>query len=400
MFLEKIQRFIKGYVEFQAKGGFPERFINLSSEKKLDIQNVKMYKETITASCDIAAYKKIRPIAKKAGMKIRMVKKHGLPFWIYKKRNRVGIVAGLLFFIIMTCVLSGYIWTVDVNGNVNIPSEDILEAFSSLGVKPGIKKGSFNTKETVRKALTEIDELMWTAINTDGCRITIEVKERVENKVEKEDETPSNIIASDSGQIILVENFLGTQVVETGSAVEKGDVIVSGAVINRDETVSFYKAEANVLARTKNTVNESVSFFEEMRIYEKVKKKYFLNFFTFEIPLNINLKKNGDYIFSSGEDFLSSEGQKLPLGIITQRKAYYKIRKVKIAENAAKLMCAEKYFREIDENFDDIEIEKTLTEKGKTTGGYKINSVFECIENIGESKKMDITIENDTDNAY
>ncbi len=394
MFTEKIVRLLKGFVEITARGGFPERFINLCSKNGINIQNIKMFGNTITASCDIKSYLKIRPVAKKSGMKVHMTKKCGLPFFLHKKRNRIGIIFGFVFLIFATSFLSSRIWTVDVKGNENIPAEKIEEYFYEMGVKTGIKRNSINVKEKAREALKKIDGLMWAAVNTDGCKITIEVKESVEKETEnKKDGLPSNIVASNSGQIIRIENFLGTPVAEVGSAVEKGDVIVSGAVINKDESVSFYKADAKVTARTKNTVTATCFAVQDMRVYKKSKNKYFLVFFNLCLPLNYVKVPNENCNFSQGVDFLSSNKTKLPLGIITERYVSYEKKKVKLTSCATKLMSAEKYFREVDDRFDEIEIEKVSPFIKSDKISSTVQSVFECIEDISESKIMDLQID-------
>lgn len=400
MFWENFLNFLKGYVEFRAVGGFPERFINLCSSNSVDIKNVRMFKETITGICGIKSYGKIRKIAKKSGMKVRIIRKRGLPFFIHKNRNRVGIIFGLAFMIIVTAFLSDRIWVISVSGNEKIPSEDIINSFYDLGVKTGIKKDSLNAKEIARTALTQVDGLMWNAVNIDGCKVTIEIKEQVEKDiVAADDEKPSNIVASNSGQITLIENFVGTPVVEVGSAVEKGDVVVSGAVINKDESVSFYKADANVIARTKNSVRVSVPSVQEMRVYGRVKKKIFVTFFGFSFPVNFINTPEENFDFSRTEDFLSGSEEKLPVGITEEKYALFEKQKVKLTDSALRLMCAEKYFSEIDENFDGIEIEKTSSQKEFDKNFASISSDFQCIENIGESKEMDLRIEESADNA-
>lgn len=400
MIFQRFQDYIKGFVEFSAKGGFPERFINLCSINNIEIKNVRVYKETISAVCSIKSYRKIRHTAKKSGMKVRLLKKHGLPFLLYKKRKRIGVIPGLAFFIAMTYFLSGYVWTIKVNGNKDIPAEDIIRLFESVGVKAGMKKEEINTKDISRKALTESDKLMWSSVNVDSSKITIEVKERVVNETAEEDKIPSNIIAAESGQIILIENFLGTPIAEVGSAVEKGDIIVSGAVINKDESVNLYNAQANVFARTRKIHKTFIPAICRMRVYEKLRKKYFISFFGVTFCISPPVRKNGEYTFSRGEDFLKSGKDKLPAGIITERYAFYEVKNVKPDESCAKLLCAEKYLREIDEITDGIKIEKTTTKTLKDKTGYTVESVFECVENIGESRKMDITLENDGNEAY
>ena len=395
MIFEKIQKQLCGYVEFRAIGGFPERFINLCSKNNINISEVRMYKQGIYGICDIASYRKIRPVSRKSGMKVNIIKRHGLPFLLYKNRKRTGIAVGFVLFTVITMLLSGRIWTVEVNGNEKIPDEIILESYEKLGIKPGIKKGSVNSKEISLKALTEIDSLMWNAVNIDGCCITVEVKERLEKIIKDEDETPCNIVASFPGQIIRVENFSGTQIIESGSAVEKGDVIISGAVINRDESVNFYKAEANVLARTKRTVEKRENSVRQMRVYKKVKNNYFLNFFTAEIPLWFLKSKGDNCDFYRDENFLSSSDVKLPLGIITERRAFFDEEKIRLKESAVRLICIEKYFREVDEDFNEREIENSKTEITQNKNFCIVKTDFRCVENIAESKNMDISFEED-----
>ncbi len=395
MFIDKTVELIKGYVEIEATGGFPERFINLCSHNKINIQDVKMCGNKISAVTDIKSYYKIRMVAKKSGMKVHIIKKHGLPFWMQRNRKRVGIVFGFVFLFVMTFFLSGRIWSVNVVGNKNIPEENIINAFEELGVKTGKKNENLNPKEISRNALKKMDDLMWNAVNVKGCKATIEVKERIEKNIEQEDNTPSNIVASDSGQIVLIENFLGTIVVDRGSAVEKGDIIVTGAVTNKDNTVSFYKADANVFAETRNIISAKMPLKNDMRVYTKVKKRYFVDFFGVVFPVNFVFNPKDDYDFSTGEDYLSSADVKLPVGLITQRHALYNLKKVKLTKQAAKLMAGEKYFKTFDEKLNEVKIQKIQSQITCESEVWEVRSVSECIESIGVSEKMDINIEND-----
>ncbi len=392
MTAEKIGKNIKGFVEFKAEGGFPERFINLCSQNKVGVENVRMYKSTITASCGIREYARLRHIAKKTGMKMKIIKKHGLPFFIHRKRKHVGILAGFVFLIAVTALLSGRIWVIDVEGLESLEEKNVISEFYELGVKKGIKKDSLNAKEIARKALTEVDGLMWNAVNIDGCRVTIEIKEQKKKEIEEKEKTSfSNLVASNSGQVMKIESFVGTPVTEAGSGVEKGDVLISGAVINKDESVSLYNAEGNVYALTKNEVSSTASRIKEMRLYNKVRKKHFLTFYFFTVPLNFLIKTDGD--FSCGEKFLASDGSVLPVGIKTERFSSYKKQKVKLSDGAMKLICAEKYFTEIDKNYDLIDIEKETSRVTADKNLVRITSTFECIENIAETKEMDIKLD-------
>lgn len=394
MFFERLQNFLRGFVVFSAHGGFPERFINLCWANDVEIKNIRTYKETITASCDIKSYRKLRHISKKSGMKIQIIKKRGLPFYLHKKRKRAGVLYGLIFFAVMTYFLSGFVWRIDVKGNKTIPAEDILDSFSLNGIKTGVRKDNFFAKEISRKVLEENDSLMWAAVNIDGCKITIEVKEITSQQKQTTDKTPANIIAGKSGQVTLIENFIGTPLTEVGSAVEKGDILISGAVTNKDQTVNFYKADANVFAKTQNVITSRENKNREMRVYRKVKKKNYISFFGLTVPVNFILKQGENYTFSKGEKFLSVYGGKLPVGLITERFGYYEKENVVLTDSAVKLISAEEYFRCIDETLNTVTVEDVTHSVKKGESFYEITSVFRCTENIGVRKDMDIKFEN------
>lgn len=398
MFWERLLRFLKGYVEFRAVGGFPERFINLCAANRIGVQEIRIYGDAITAFVSPKDYRKIRKAGKKSGMKIRIVRKTGLPFFIRKNRMRSGLVIGLFLMIIINFFLSERIWIINVSGNETIPSEEIAADFEEMGVKAGVKKKSINAKEKASQALGKMDSLMWCAVNIDGCRADIEVKEEIKKEIEVKDETPSNIIAVKSGQIKLIECFLGTPVTEVGSAVEKGDILVSGAVINKDESVDFYCAEANVWAATENKVSVFIERNQAMRVYRRPREKISVSFFGIVFPVNFIISPKDGYSVSENEDFLQSEKLKLPVGIITKRFAPFEIKNVAMSEESLRLMCAEKYFSEIYMSFANIKIESMSWDMKSDGRGLSLVSSFECMESIGRCVKMDLKIEENPDN--
>ena len=177
MFWEKILRYLAGYVKFRAVGGFPERFINLCASNRISVREIRMSEETITGICGVSDYVKIRAVAKKSGMRVGMVSKKGLPFFIRRNRKRKGLAAGFVLMIIITFFLSGRIWVINVSGNEKIPSEDLACAFEELGVKIGEKKSAIDSKALALEAADSVEGIMWCAVNLDGCKAEIEIRE-------------------------------------------------------------------------------------------------------------------------------------------------------------------------------------------------------------------------------
>ena len=69
----KLLKYLLGYVVFEAKGGFCERFINLCAMRRIDIWDVALSDDVIRAKIGIKKFGKLRSIAKKTGAKISIV---------------------------------------------------------------------------------------------------------------------------------------------------------------------------------------------------------------------------------------------------------------------------------------------------------------------------------------
>ena len=100
----------------KASGGFPERFLNLCSRGNIPYWDVCCTNGVVFARTTPEGYRMMRPCAKKAGMRMKIVKKSGLPFLLSKNRVHEGLAVGAVCFILITAALSGRIWTVNVTG--------------------------------------------------------------------------------------------------------------------------------------------------------------------------------------------------------------------------------------------------------------------------------------------
>ncbi|MBQ4039562.1 MAG: sporulation protein YqfD, partial [Oscillospiraceae bacterium] len=74
--LFKILHFLRGYVRLKAHGGFPERFLNLCTNRGIPLWEVESRDGIMFANTTPDGYRKIRAPAKKSGMKVRISKKY------------------------------------------------------------------------------------------------------------------------------------------------------------------------------------------------------------------------------------------------------------------------------------------------------------------------------------
>lgn len=385
-------RFILGYVSFTARGGFSERFINLCRLNKIILWELKNNNGVICACTDCASYKKIRSVARKSGMKVRIRGKHGLPFFLERHKRRTGVLAGVLFCAAAILILSTRIWSIDVIGNVSVPSEKIIGVFEELGVKKGVSGSKIDIKSTEFAALQRLEKLSWLNINVSGSKAVIEVREAVESPEIEGDNTPADIVAAKDGIITIIRPFNGTAEEKVGNIVIKGDLLISGIEENGDLTVSFCKAKGYVVART----SRSIEYVQPGKIsaLEPVsdKKRIILNFLSFSIPFG-KINKEKSY-FEKSEIIIN--GVTLPAGIVKCVETAYNEKEIRLSPERQKALSFLRFNDKCAEEFRYLEVENAEI-SSDNNGSF--SGKFTCLENIGKEHPMQIEETEQTESA-
>lgn len=318
MLIVKLIRFFLGYVVFTGAGGFPERFINLCVKYRIPLWDLKNHGESFEGKTTIRGYKRIRPAAFRSGVKLQIREKRGLPFLTAQNKKRMGLLIGFAVCAALIGILSMHIWTVEVSGNVKIPTETVLEAAERLGVTVGARRKSLDAKALADELLYEIDGLSFAAVNIDACKAVIEVRESIAQPAILDTETPSNIIADEAGILTKIEVYSGTAALPVGSAVLKDDLLISGVVQNLDNSETLKGAQGNVYAQVERNMDfscENLAFFS----CSAVNERYILEFFGLHIPLGRSMDTES-YAVSR---YLSDGKTQLPVGITRERREIF-----------------------------------------------------------------------------
>lgn len=386
MLVLRFLRFLFGYVSFTARGGFAERFINLCRHNKIILWELRSSNGVISACTDCTSYKKIRSVARKSGMRVRMKKKHGLPFFLNRHSRRAGVLVGICFCIAVLCILSTRIWSIDVTGNIRVPSENIIEVFEELGVKKGVSGKRIDIRSVEIAALQKLPELSWLNINIDGSAARIEVRETVITPQADEDDTPSDIVAARDGQIVILRPFNGTQEQKIGNPVLKGDLLISGIEENKDLTVSFCRASGYVVARTNRSVTATQKNKLKIQKATGTKKSYIFDFLNFSIPVG---RVNGENTYKEKSEVFIN-GVTLPVGITVCRQRFFDESELVLSADKTKLLTALRFFDKCSEEFRYLKTENNKIKLFQNETECRINGDFVCLENIGREITMEI----------
>ncbi|MBQ3266145.1 MAG: sporulation protein YqfD [Ruminococcus sp.] len=249
---------MRGYVRFTVSGRYPERFLNITSRNRVRLWDVKRQEDGFAAYMYRSDYRSIRPLARGAGVRLRVSGKMGFPALLYRYRARAGVIIGVCAFILAVFVMSLFIWSVDITGLETIGESEMRSVLREQGLYVGAFKPSLDAQQIARDILLERHEIGWMAVNITGSYASVEVKEEAPAPKVEDVYTPCNIKAKSDGQIIRIEAMEGETVLTEGSGVIEGQLVVSGVMGSEQSGSRLVHAQARVIARTAREADFSV----------------------------------------------------------------------------------------------------------------------------------------------
>ena len=375
-------RFCRGWVAFEAEGGLPERMLNLVRDRPIELWRLRRSETGLRACCYVRDYRRLRPAARRTGMRLRHTEKHGLPFWLHRYRARLGLPVGMLLAGLLLWLLSGRIWMVTVTGASAPLDRKLCDTLAPLGVAVGAPRSALQPAELQLRALRELPEITWLSVNMKGCVAEICVTERKVGEPEPQTVRASNLVAARDGVIVRTEVLSGQGTVRVGEGVTAGTLLVSGVVETKVGTL-LRRAEGTVWADTERTLSAQVPL-ERTRLLptgERVTQTE-LRFFGLRIPLSAALPGDARDRLVEEEFPLRAGEAVLPCGLL--RRTYYRMAETPVsltpaeAETLARRLLAEREEAELA----GVTV-RTRTEcMAEENGAVTLTVRYACTENI------------------
>lgn len=380
-------RFLRGYVTFKISGRFPERFINLALKNGIGIFGALPKEGYLTASMVISDYKVIRPLAKRCSVRLKIQSRVGLPFIIFKYRRRWGLGVGIILFIIISLFMQNFVWSMELNGVKSISETGLKASLQEAGFAEGRFKGSMNLSRIENKILLEYEEIGWMSINLLGTHAQVEIKEKSPVPQKEYSSGYSNIFASSDGVILSTNISRGTAKTKAGSAVSKGQLLVSGMYENALGDVHFVDAEAEIIASTCYKFTASIA--EEVTRLKPAdyKNRSKIRVFWFDIPITFAPEEPLSTFYDENYQ-VHIYDTPIPLTVSRQQLVNYdeEIKNI-TKEEAENILKTELSLYKLF-NLKDT---KSLTDEYeiiKEENYYKIEAVINCTEDIARKENL------------
>lgn len=385
-------RFFRGYVTFEASGGFPDNFLNSCKRSGITLFDIKKRDCAITASTFISDYKLMPCVRKDSDMQVHILSRRGIPFFIQRRRNRKGILIGVILFFIIMNLLSGRVWNIEVVGNSEVDANDIIDAYEALGITIGTRVGAVDLNKAEENAIENIPGIIWSAFNASGGLGVINVREGEPVPDLKNDEPPRNVVAKYGGQITKYEVYEGSAEQTENAAVTKGDLLISGVLTLTDGTTVLKTADGNVEAKTVRRVLSTLYTDFDLYSPSQIKKSHRISFFGIESPI-FPWRPECDVLLAEGlEAYAVLGGVVLPIGMLSVNRIYFSKSDYwdGTIENGNRILSIglDKYFRTHFEEMRESDILKSEISIVPSENGLDFVGEYESVENICEYSEI------------
>lgn len=388
MFMLKVYRYMTGCVKFIAKGVFPERFLNLCAKEDILIWNPKVKNNELTGYMHVHDYLRIRKIARKSCMRMRVKRRIGFPFLIKRYRFRYGIPVGAAVFAFLLWYLSGFCFNITITGDSFESYEKTLGRLEKCGVYIGQRTNNIDPETSRQQFLINNREYAWAAINIKGSFVEVVLTQTTEKNMRNKDKTPCNIVADCDGEILKIKAYEGKISVKVGEAVTKGDLLVSGVIELTNKTTKFVRADAEVIAQTRHKFQVFVPFenTEELTT-DETQTRSVISVAGVDIPLFLGEVKSPYKVKREVKNY-EIDGIRLPLKKTTATFTKIIKKKITLSKAAAKIAAKEKMDKKAEKKLGDT-ITKVEKEEYKfTEKGVFLTKVYLCKKNIASYQKI------------
>lgn len=330
---------------------------------------------------------------------LTVLKEGGAVPLLQRLKRNIAAVAGAFFLGALIFYQSLFIAEIHVEGYRSLDEAEVLATLREAGIFEGARKqGEYGAaKELLYRTY---DTLTWVSFYEEGKLLHVDLAEGGEyNKsTEKADDTPVDIVASQSGMIQQILPLQGNAKVQKGDYVNKGDLLISGRYKYHstdysrgdEEFTQYQHARGRVLAR----VPCRLEYYFEKKQRQKIETG---NYFT---GIAVHL---GDFDFDSTQgrggyeasvrtehklfDFVRPLPFSLRLVTVKEVKLSEKERKPEALQKTMEAALRDYEKNSLKEGERILDQEVTYTE---SQGVVKADVLLEVERDIGIEKKIDV----------
>lgn len=231
----KVKECIQGKVVVKVQGTQLSRFLSLLLARKILYQNAGYQGDSLFLEIPAASYRVAVSCAKKAGVRIRIAGRRGLPFLCFRHRRRKWTLLFALPLLAALCLLPQFVWTIELEGLESISQMEMLQRLEKVGLRRGMWKSDVDVLAARNELLLAYSDLSWLSLSVDGTVLKVAAAEAVPAPEMVDRASPCDIVADQTCVVYSIVTESGTPAVQAGDVVKAGDVLIQGQVTLKDD---------------------------------------------------------------------------------------------------------------------------------------------------------------------
>lgn len=382
MVLTPVLRWFPGWVRVEAEGGYPERLLNEIAARNMQVWGVQRRGESTRFCCFAREYRRLRPLARRACVRMRVRHKHGLPFRLHRYRRRRGLLAAAVVYGVLLALLIPRIWVVEVVGCEDAAlAAQIRTVAAQYGVTVGARTDRLQIKQLEIAGLGQLPSLVWMTVNPSGSVARVEVAVRSPTPQVLDLTQASDLVAVRDGLILSMRVPSGDKRVRVGEAVSAGTLLVSGQW-ETEQGERRCRSYGEVMAQTRRQITVTVPLTYWRETAQRTVLRPTVSFLRWQIPLYGATEMPADGISYTREHFLTAGRLRLPLGITNEYRVLTRREKTARTAGQAAAIAAARLAEQERTLFSGLEYQESDRRSGVKDGQYTLTVTYRCVENI------------------
>lgn len=384
--LLRILRFVFGYIRMEVYGFAPERLMNLLIENQIVIWDVVTTEQGYEFYTGRKNLLRMKPYLQKTNMKMKILRRCGMPFLLKRYRRRVMFFAGFVLFVVLLYILSLFVWDIKVTGEDKLVADSIQKRIEEQYIPAGTLKSKIDCTKLEQWLRKDFDEISWISCELKGTGLTVYLEEGMKPKTQEKN-APGDLIAAKDATITKMITRQGTPVVKVRDQVKKGEILISGTVYIYDDNnevmeTDYICADGDVYGTTHYQYDDYVNLQYYTKKYTEKSKKY-ITFYLFDYSFTPYIsKKNAENMdtYTQIHKVRILQDFYLPFGYKLTKQTPYKLEAKTRSEQDAKQILKERFQEKIktfkEKKVEIIENNVTIEKAGDkmiATGELVIN---------------------------
>lgn len=259
MLYRNVLNFLRGSVQVEIECACPERVLNLCAVEEIAFWDLQWLSPiALRLRVTRRGWHALREVCTRADAQASRLRERGAPQLLLRLRTRYALLAALALFALLLFGGNLFIWSFEVTGNETVPTETILRALEKCGVAVGSQGLKIHQEDVRNRALLELPDVAWLAVNVRGCVAHVQVVERKRPPAVVQESQVCNVVARREGLVTRVQALDGKAVTAPGSVVTEGELLISGVADSERSGLRLLHGMGEVWARTWYDLSVSV----------------------------------------------------------------------------------------------------------------------------------------------